>query len=48
MLRAKTAVYWPGIYRDMKSVFGNCGACREFENTQTKFPMVVTEILAQP
>ena len=48
MLRAKSAVYWPGIYKDIKSVVGNCGACRELENAQTKCPMAITEIPAQP
>ena len=48
MLRAKTAVYWPGMYSDIKRVVGNCGACRELENAQTKCPMAITEIPAQP
>ena len=48
MLRAKSAVYWPGIYKDIQNVVGNCGACREVENAQTKCPMIVTEIPAQP
>ena len=48
MLRAKTAVYWPGIYKDIKNIVGNCGACREVENAQTKCPMVITEVPMQP
>ena len=48
MLRAKSAVYWPGIYKDIQSVVGNCGACRELENAQTKCPMLITEVPAQP
>ena len=48
MLRAKTAVYWPGIYQDIKNIVGNCGACREFENAQVKCPMTITEIPSQP
>ena len=41
MLRAKSAVYWPGIYSDG-------GACRELENAHTKCPMMTTEAPAQP
>ena len=48
MLRAKTAVYWPGIYNDIRNIVGNCGACREVENAQTKCPMLITEVPAQP
>ncbi len=48
MLRAKSAVYWPGMYKEVQSIVGNCGACKEFENAQTKCPMVATEIPPQP
>ena len=48
MLRAKSAVYWPGIYKDIQNIVRNCGACREIENAQTKCPMIITEIPAQP
>ena len=48
MLRAKSAVYWPGIYNDIKTIVGNCGACRELENAQAKCPMLITEVPAQP
>ena len=48
MLRAKSAVYWPGMYRAIENMVGICGACREFENAQTKCPMVITEVPSQP
>ena len=48
MLRAKSAVYWPGIYKDIQNIVGNCGACREVQNAQTKCPMIITEIPNQP
>ena len=48
MLRAKSAVYWPGIYNDIRTVVGNCGACRELENAQTRCPMLITEVPSQP
>ena len=47
-LRAKNAVYWPGMYNEIRNVVGNCGACKEFENAQTKCPMIITEIPPQP
>ena len=48
MLRAKSAVYWPGMYRAIENMVGTCGACREFENAQTKCPMVITEVPSEP
>ena len=47
-LRARSAVYWPGIYKEIENMVGNCGACREFENAQQKCPMILTEVPAQP
>ena len=41
-------MYWPGMYKEVQSIVGNCGACREFENAQTKCPMITTEIPSQP
>ena len=48
MLRAKSAVYWPGMYRAIEDTVGICGECREFENAQTKCPMIITEVPSQP
>jgi hypothetical protein len=47
-MRAKSAVYWPGMYKEIQNIVGNCGACREFENAQVKCPMVATEVPSQP
>ena len=47
-LRAKSAVYWPGIYKDIGNMVKTCNACREYENAQPKCPMLSTEIPAQP
>ena len=47
-LRAKSAVCWPGMYKQIKDVVGRCGACREVENAQTKCAMVAVEIPSQP
>ena len=48
MLRAKSAVYWPGMYKEVEKMVGICGACREFENAQPKCPMIITEVPSQP
>ena len=48
MLRAKSAVYWPGMYTEIQNRVGNCSTCREFENAQVKCPMVITEVPSQP
>jgi hypothetical protein len=47
LLRAKSAVYWPGMYKEIESTFGNCGACKEFENAQAKCPMIHVEVPEQ-
>ena len=47
LLIAESAVYWPGMYKDIQNIVGNCGACREFENAQAKCPMISVEISQQ-
>ena len=47
-LRAKDAVYWPGIYKSIEEIVKNCGACREFENALPKCPMLGVEVPSQP
>ena len=47
-LRAKSAVYWPGMYKEIENMIGNCSACKEYENAQTKCPMIITEVPSQP
>ena len=48
LLRAKSAVYWPGMYKEIESTVGNCGAYKEFENAQAKCPMIHVEVPEQP
>ena len=43
-LRAKEAVYWPGMYKEIEDVVQQCSACREFENAQPRCPMIAMEI----
>ena len=47
-LRAKDAVYWPGIYKDIEEMVQTCGPCREFSNAQAKCPMIEVEIPPYP
>ena len=47
-LRAKEAVYWPGMYKEVVEMVKNCGACREFENALPKCPMIEVEVPKQP
>ena len=47
-LRAKDAVYWPGIYKEIEEMVQTCSACQEFSNAQTKCPMIEVEIPPYP
>ena len=44
LLRAKEAVYWPGMYKDIEKMVKHCSACQEFQNAQQKCPMISMEI----
>ena len=48
ILKAKSEVQWPGIYKQIKEIVGRYGACRELDNVQTKGPMVAVEIPLLP
>ena len=43
-LRAKEAVYWPGIYQDIDKVVGHCSVCKENANAQVKCPMIPLDV----
>jgi hypothetical protein len=47
-LRAKEAVYWPGIYKEIVHMVKKCGSCQEFENALPKCPMIEVEVPQQP
>ena len=47
-LRAKDAVYWPGIYKDIEDMVKTCSACQEFMNAQPKCPMIEVDIPPYP
>ena len=43
-LRAKTAVYWPGMYSEIEEMVKRCGTCQEHANAQPKCPMIPMEV----
>ena len=47
-LRAKDAVYWPGLYKEIEHMVQTCGPCQEFSNAQAKCPMIEVEIPPHP
>ena len=47
-LRAKDAVYWPGIYKEVVEMVKKCDTCQEFENALPKCPMIEVEVPKQP
>ena len=46
--RAKGAVWWPRITRDIKDMIGKCHFCIERKPTQVKEPMQTSELPARP
>ena len=48
LLRAKSAVYWPGIYKQIEQLVKACGTCREFDHAQPRCPMLANEVPARP
>ena len=44
LLRAKEAVYWPGMYKEIGNMVQQCSTCQEFQNAQPKCPMIAMEI----
>ena len=47
-LRAKDAVYWPGIYKEVELLVGRCDTCLELLNAQPKCPMIPMEVPSSP
>ena len=43
-VRAKDAVYWPGIYKEVSNMVKTCATCQEFSNAQAKCPMIEVDI----
>ena len=43
-LRAKSCVYWPGVYKELENLVNSCGVCQKYHNSQQKEPMIPSEI----
>ena len=43
-LKAKTAVYWPGMYKEITEMVQKCKSCQEFANAQPKCPMISVDV----
>lgn len=46
--RARTAVYWPGINKDIENMIGTCETCNKYQNKQAKEPMLVQDFPTAP
>ena len=47
-LRAKSSVYWPGIYHDIENIVDECQACQKFQRSQQREPMISMEVPPRP
>ena len=47
-LRAKSCVYWPGIYKDIDNMVTNCHACQKYQRSQQREPMISMEVPPRP
>ena len=47
-LKAKSAVYWPGMYKEISEMVQKCDACQTHANAQAKCPMIAMEVPPHP
>jgi hypothetical protein len=47
-LRAKDAVYWPGITKDIENMVKSCQLCQEYQSTQAPEPMIPHDVPQRP
>ena len=47
-LRAKSCIYWSGIYKEVENIVASCSVCKKFQNSQQKEPMIPSEIPPRP
>lgn len=47
-LRAKSAVYWKGMYKDIEQMVSKCQACQKYQNSQQKEEMMTSEVPSRP
>jgi hypothetical protein len=46
--RAREAVYWPGINRDIETLISKCDTCQRHRYKQAKEPMLIPEMPTEP
>ena len=46
--RAREAVYWPGMNKDLTDFISKCEICNTFQNNQAKEPFIPSEIQGRP
>ena len=46
--RAREAVYWPGMNKDLADFISKCEICNTFQNNQAKEPLIPREIPSRP
>ena len=47
-LRAKSCVFWPGLYKEIESLVNSCCVCQKYYSSQQKEPMIPSEIHSRP
>ncbi|KAI8517626.1 hypothetical protein Bbelb_036430 [Branchiostoma belcheri] len=47
-LRAKSAVYWIGMYKEIEKIVQTCRTCQKYQNSQQKEEMTPTETPSRP
>ncbi|XP_019628682.1 PREDICTED: uncharacterized protein K02A2.6-like [Branchiostoma belcheri] len=47
-LRAKSAVYWIGMYKEIEKMVQTCRTCKKYQNSQQKEEMTPTETPSRP
>ena len=47
-LRAKSAVYWVGMYKDIEKMVSTCHICQKYRNSQQKEEMIPSDIPSRP
>ncbi|KAI4891972.1 hypothetical protein NFI96_009139, partial [Prochilodus magdalenae] len=46
--RARSAVYWPGINRDIENMVGKCDTCNKYQSKQAREPMLIPDLPTAP
>ena len=46
--RAKTAIFWPGMLKDIEETVSKCRTCQKYRNAQTKEPLEQHEVPEEP